>query len=392
MVKHLYQRTITHNGKKIKAWYYWYYDENHKQIRKSCGQNGKPCLIKRDAQAYIESIKDSDLLPQCSITFNDFCSGMFDDGSKYLTKLHNKGTDFVEKTLKQKRIYLSIFLDKFGNYRITDVDFGFIDNWLLEFKRSNSWRNNFLSVINAIYNELYIYRVIDRIPLIERYKRIDTKEKGILYPDEIKLLFPSDFERICDIWRIGIDNDEQIYSFATMIFTILSTGMRSGEIRALKESQFIRPDVILINSMMDASENRVDHLKKGNEKNKKWRIAILPEKAVKMIETMKSFNLPHNTDYFFEYHGEQVGAEFLNRHFKLVLNKNGIDHEGRNITIHSLRFTYNTMMRKEISEDDLRKMIGHTSKSMTDYYDKSQATDYLPLLLENKAVIDSAFN
>lgn len=392
MVKHLYQRTITHNGKKVKAWYYWYYDENHKQIRKSCGQNGKPCLIKRDAQAYIESIKDSDLLPQCSITFNDFCSGMFADGSKYLTKLHNKGTDFSQKTLRQKRNYMSIFLDKFGNYKILDVDYGFLDNWLLEFDRSNSWRNNFLSVINAIYNELYIYRVIDRIPLIERYKRIDTREKGILYEDEIKRLFPADFDELCDIWKIGRDNKYETYSFATIIFTILSTGMRSGEIRALKQSQFLRPDVILINAMMDADDKRVDHLKKGNNNNKKWRLAILPEKSVRMIDTMKSFKIIHNTDYVFEYHGEQIGAEFLNRHFKKVLEKNGIDHKERNITIHSLRFTYNTMMRKEISEDDLRKMIGHTSKSMTDYYDKSQAIDYLPILLENKSVIDSTFS
>lgn len=392
MVKHLYQRTITHKGKKIKAWYYWYYDENGKQVRKSCGQNGKPCLIKRDAQAYIDSIKDSDLLPQCSITFNDFCSGMFADGSKYLIKLHNKGTDFSTKTLRQKRNYMSIFLDKFGNYRITDVDYGFIDNWLLEFNRSNSWRNNFLSVINAIYNELYIYHVIDRIPLIERYKRIDTREKGILYEDEIKRLFPADFDCLCDIWKYGKDNNYETYTFATIIFTILSTGMRSGEIRALKQSQFIRPDVILINAMMDADNNRVDHLKKGNTQNKKWRLAILPEKAVRMIDTMKGFDILHNTDYVFEYHGEQFNPYFLNRHFKKVLEKNGIDHKERNITIHSLRFTYNSMMRREISDKDLRKMVGHVSEQMTDYYDKARAIEYLPVLLGNKSIIDSTFN
>lgn len=392
MVKHLYQRTITHNGKKTKAWYYWYYDENGKQVRKSCGQHGKPCLIKRDAQAYIDSIKDSDLLPQCSITFNDFCNGMFEDGSKYLTKLHNKGTDFTEKTLRQKRNYMSIFLDKFGNYRITDVDYGFIDNWLLEFKRSNSWRNNFLSVINAIYNELYIYRVIDRIPLIERYKRIDTREKGILYEDEIKRLFPADFDELCDVWKYGKDNNYETYTFATIIFTILSTGMRSGEIRALKQSQFLRPDVILVNAMMDADNNRVDHLKKGTNNNKKWRLAILPDKAVKMIDTMKSFEIIHNTDYVFEYHGEQFDPYFLNRHFKKVLEKNGIDHKERNITIHSLRFTYNSMMRREISDKDLRRMVGHVSEQMTDYYDKARAIEYLPILLGNKSIIDSTFN
>ena len=70
MTKHLFQRTITKNGKKIKAWYYWFYDENGKQVRKSCGQNGKPCLLKRDAEAFIENLKDENI-PKKEITFND---------------------------------------------------------------------------------------------------------------------------------------------------------------------------------------------------------------------------------------------------------------------------------------------------------------------------------
>ena len=58
MIRHLYQRSIISKGKKIKAWYYWFYDENGKQVRKSCGQNGKPCTVKREAQAFIESLPD----------------------------------------------------------------------------------------------------------------------------------------------------------------------------------------------------------------------------------------------------------------------------------------------------------------------------------------------
>ena len=61
MTIHLYQRTLTRNGKKIKAWYYWYYDEFGKQIRKSCGKDGKPCILKRDAEAYISNLKEEEI-------------------------------------------------------------------------------------------------------------------------------------------------------------------------------------------------------------------------------------------------------------------------------------------------------------------------------------------
>ena len=66
MVRHLFQRTITRNGKKIKAWYYWYYDENGKQVRKSCGKDGKPCLLKRDAESFISCASSETTFCFCS--------------------------------------------------------------------------------------------------------------------------------------------------------------------------------------------------------------------------------------------------------------------------------------------------------------------------------------
>ena len=74
------------------------------------------------------------------------------------------------------------------------------------------------------------------------------------------------------------------------------------------------------------------------------------------------------------------------------MKKNGIDHKGRNITIHSLRFTYNSLLRGEISGDDLRLMVGHTKEQMTEYYDKSKAIEHLDDLLLNKGTINSVFN
>ena len=63
MIKHLFQRTITRKGKKIKAWYYWFYDENGKQVRKSCGTDGKPCLTKREAEAFIDGVVERKITP-----------------------------------------------------------------------------------------------------------------------------------------------------------------------------------------------------------------------------------------------------------------------------------------------------------------------------------------
>ena len=97
MVRHLYQRTITRNGKSFKAWYYWFYDEDGKQVRKSCGQNGKPCIRKRDAEAFIASLDAGYEIRQ---PLKDMFTGMYNFDSEFMIKFRLKGRENVESTIK----------------------------------------------------------------------------------------------------------------------------------------------------------------------------------------------------------------------------------------------------------------------------------------------------
>lgn len=389
MKKHLYQRTITKNGKKIKAWYYWFYDENGKQVRKSCGQNGKPCILKREAEAFITSLDEVEV-KKSNLTFADYCNGFYDDNSRFLKKQAARGYKYQASSLYQKRLYLTKFLSIFGNVLVNEIKAGMIENWLIDMECSNSVKNNILAVIDEIESELYSDGLIEYEIHVKHFKR-NTVEKGILSISEITKLFPSDYDSLINIWRVRVTEREQdIYSFATAIYTILSTGMRSSEIRALQWNQFVRPDAILINAMIDSNDERVNRLKKWNDTNKKWRVTILPDKTVKMIELLRLDK--SDNDYVFVYMDKPLTTCFLLDHFKCVLKNNDIDCEARNITIHSLRFTYNSLMRNEISGDDLRLMVGHTTEQMTEYYDKSKAIEHLDDLLLNKGTINSIFN
>ena len=391
MIKHLYQRTITKNGKKIKAWYYWYYDDQGKQVRKSCGLNGKPCILKRDAEVFIDSLNDEELT-KSKLSFGEYCIGFYDDNSRFLKKQIARGYKYQVNTLYQKRLYLSKFLDAFGDMNVTALRAGMIENWLIDMECSNSVKNNIIVVIDEIESELYSDGIIEYEIHVKHFKR-NTVEKGILTIAEISKLFPADYESLINVWRIrSTEREQDIYSFATAIYTLLSTGMRSSEIRALQWNQFIRPDAILINAMMDSNKERVNRLKKWTDENKKWRVTVLPDKTVKMIELLRLDKSLSADDYVFVYMDKPLTTYFLLEHFRSVLKKAGIDSVGRNITIHSLRFTYNSLMRNEISEDDLRLMIGHASEKMTEYYDKSKAIEHLDSLLLNKGSLNSVFN
>ena len=389
MTKHLYQRTITKNGKKIKAWYYWFYDAQGKQVRKSCGQNGKPCILKRDAEAFIASLEDEEI-SKSKITFNDYCKGFYDDDSRFLKKQAARGYKYQANSIYQKRLYLNKFLSVFSDVCVNDLKAGMIENWLIDMDCSNSVKNNILAVIDEIESELYSDGIIEYEIHVKHFKR-NTVEKGILSIKEINKLFPADYESLINVWRVrSTEREQDIYSFATAIYTLLSTGMRSSEIRALQWNQFIRPDAILINAMIDSNDERVNRLKKWTDENKKWRVTILPDKTVKMIDLLRLDKSAD--DYVFVYMDKPLTTWFLLEHFRVVLNRAGIDCEAKNITIHSLRFTYNSLMRNEISGEDLRLMVGHTSEKMTEYYDKSKAIEHLDDLLLNKGSLNSIFS
>lgn len=388
MIKHLFQRTLVKNGKKIKAWYYWYYDKDGKQVRKSCGKNGKPCLLKREAEQFLENIKSYE--KDDVLTFNEYCDGFYNEDSIFIKKQSARGYEYQAQTIYQKKLFLSKFLDRFGTLNVNDLSTGALEKWLINLDCSNSVKNNILSVVNEIEEELYSERIIDSILHTRRFKR-NTVGKGIITIAEIKMLFPDDYEQLIKIWRVKpTESERDVFSFATMIYTILSTGMRSSEIRALQWNQFVQPDAILINAMIDSNNQRVNRLKKWTENNKKWRVTVLPDKTVKMINYLK---LDKADDlYVFMFNGKIVESYFLNKHFKIILRKMNIDCKARNITIHSLRFTYNTIVRGEIADSDLRLMLGHTNQKMTDYYDKTTALEHLDTLMQNKPMINSIFN
>ena len=390
MVRHLFQRTVVKNGKKIKAWYYWFYDENGKQVRKSCGQNGKPCLTKRDAEYFLANLPDEEPEKKEVLTFDTFCKGFYDPDSKFLKKQAARGYKYQPNSVYQKQLYLKKFLAVFAKTEVQKLTVGAVENWLIDMECSNSVKNNILAVIDEIEGELYSERIIDNPIHIKHFKR-NTVEKGILTLQEISRLFPTDYESLINIWRIRTtEKENDIYSFATAIYTLISTGMRSSEIRALQWNQFVRPDAILINAMIDSNDERVNRLKKWTDDNKKWRVTILPDRTVKMIDLLRLDK--SDDDYVFVYEDKPLTTSFLLDHFKNVLNKNGIDCKGRNITIHSCRFTYNSLVRGEISGEDLRLMVGHTTEKMTEYYDKSKAVEHLDELLLNKGSLNSVFN
>jgi integrase len=116
---------------------------------------------------------------------------------------------------------------------------------------------------------------------------------------------------------------------------------------------------------------QIGPLKKATEEDPRSRAVIIPEITLKILERWleRTPEAPNYPGLVFSYRGKPVANYYILDRFRFGLDKLGIDHEKRRLTVHCLRYTYNTRMRTLLSEQVLREFVGHRSIAMTDRYD-----------------------
>jgi len=429
MERHLYRRTIgeTDTKKPIRAWYYWYLDPaTKKQVRKSCGTSKKPVLLKTEAKSIIDRLEEKDReylairAEKESVTIGKMAAAMFQDNSDYVRRRREKGFIKDEATLREIQGHLKNFIVKnYGHLKPEEIDPVVVDNDLIRMERSNSWRNRQVSILNFILDEAVWLKMIKYKPVLVSYK-FKKGKKGILSREEMDVLFPADFDKLSQIWDRKNAVSESGFMFGVLFALITSTGLRSGEARAISPSQLVVTDGkniagmvgqdgrekenplgkikrkithgLIIDRMYNYVGKIVMHLKKGDEgDNPKMRVAVLPEKTVRYLKKwLAARPLSGPQDLLFSYKGRRIRTEYLEDRFSAGLKNAKIKMENdRILTPHSLRFTYNTKMRRLIPGEKLRLMTGHVSEEMTDYYTHIELEEQFMFLRDSGNAIDS---
>ena len=191
------------------------------------------------------------------------------------------------------------------------------------------------------------------------------KEKGILTPSE--------FSQLISWMR---DNSSQHILLATVLAA--ATGMRKGEIRALKTD-----DIIIVNESdaiirIDESYSDMDLFKPP--KAKKTRQAPCPRKVAEALLYLAKNNPNGGSVVFWAVANGKpdlpVSPNYLTDGFYDALKAIGITEElrrVRNITFHSLRHYFITRAGFLMggNMDTLRLTVGHESVAMTNHYTHS---------------------
>lgn len=392
---HLFQRKYkAADGKQKAYWWYWFWVDG-KQVQKPAG---RACVVKRIAKEFVAVLEDQDRrrsVPSSTL-FGPFALKMFLPGADHLIRQEEKGIAMAETTRTAHRgRVLNYLFPKWEQISLADIQETDFEDWELALKGiSNSQRNNLIDTMTIIMQEAKRGRLIDTVPKFERFARL-SKRQSTLSDKELFALFPVDEKGLRKIWTIT-DSREQPNDglmFGAAFCLAVSAGLRSAELRGVSREQLIckkLPDGgtlngILVDRALDAKGNATT-LKKGSDSDPRTRAVIVPTRTMNVL----GFWLKHakGEGLIFTYHGHPISKEHLLARFNKGLANAKIQMEGRHLTVHGLRYTYNTRMRPLISSEALQEFVGHRSTEMTNLYDRPWLEERLVQLASNTASVE----
>lgn len=138
-----------------------------------------------------------------------------------------------------------------------------------------------------------IFKVAERKGLLQVAPRIElpsnaSRKPDILTTEMLKKVFPKERSDLREVWR-NQDNkkepDDAWLMFAALFSTMFYGGLRPQEARAVHVDQLhLNLGAILVTRSMDRQNQVQSYLKMGNQRDPRYRVAILPDRAVTIIQ------------------------------------------------------------------------------------------------------------
>ena len=347
--------------KRGRVWYGQVPDERNpeKRIRFSTGKTNKAEAI-RFCQERFESIKGR------GGTFLVYSEKWFTKDCPYLRETLRNGGSIGQSYMDQARSTLeNHILPAFGRYRITEITAGMIEDWkygLVELKGlSKKSANTYLSVLRTMFDFWWRRGELKENPCDRvKWMKTDRGHRGMLTPEEAYNVLTHP-----EYWG------NPIAYLANLLAAC--TGMRAGEIQALRAMDFTETKIIVSHSWLE----RYGTLK--DTKTGIVREIPIDPKLRAVLLTGKSPG-----DFIFTMKDRPIYKSCMLQNLKRALNRMGLTYEEqdeRGICFHSWRHYLNSRMRVQGIPDVItREITGHTTEEMTDRYTHITAEDSVGLL------------
>ncbi len=342
--------------KKSNRWVYKYKDSKGTIHKKFC----RNCNTQEEAERFVSQLESNLLDEKEQYQIKKIAQYMFTDGSAHLQRLQMFGKKLDVKTIQQKRHYIELIIQKWGNLFLNELNFSHVEIYLLHDKHSGSWKNGYIETFCSIYDETaWVCNTSIPRPQFHRFAR-NSRKSDIFKTEELIQFF--DYS----LWT-------DLLSEYVLFYTILCCGLRLGEARAIKLYQFdFVKKILIVDGFVKrtVSCERTNYNKTGNEDNSKIRIVPLPDKLINLIkEFVTKQKITNKNEYVFARdNGMPFRQEYLETTFKRQLIKSKVKINNRKLIPHSLRYTYITRLRRYLPLDIVQQIVGHSNYRMTEYY------------------------
>ena len=285
-------------------------------------------------------------------------------------------------------------IPRWGETRLDSFNAVEVETWLADLALSNMTRRHLLyGCLRAPLREAARERIIAQNPLEHVEPPVkESRKRDIFSMDELRLLFPPVWKELVTVWGQP--------RYAALFLTMATTGIREGEARAL-QWRHVLPNGWMTIERAVKIDGTIGSLKK-RERTGEPRVVALPSRtqsAISQWRLVSPFKRPDDLVFF----GDRPDHLLNRRTFQDIFARalDGEHHEDeskpvrivkaeRYLTPHSLRHTYNTMMRRSIPADALLALMGHRDSRMSEHYDHPEIADRIKALEGVRGQIESA--
>jgi integrase len=314
-------------------------------------------------------------------TLKDYAENLFTLDGHWRQKRRRKGRDVIDKVIhKNSKLVENYIVPLWGNIPLKNLTPKIIDEKLTNVlslsgkELAGGTRNGILGCLSTIFKHLIEEDITTNNPVenVFRFSSAPVNKRGILSPDEMQKLFPQNRAGLLEIWG------SQKYICAFLI--LRDTGLRPGELRALRWADW-HPKLKffpVMKAIESGKRNKIKSTKTGSVKP-----AIVSDFTAGEVEHFRELlKNPEPDKFIFEQKSSvPVDSSILSKHFREGVKRAGIDRP--ELSPYWLRHTFNTRVLEHLPDDDVRRLMGHATPKMSQYY---RHADTLSLAVEAQKI------
>jgi len=280
-----------------------------------------------------------------------------------------------------RQMLLRYILPRFKNVRMQKITPKMIEKWILDIRAEGKLANRTINLI--LQNFKIMMKEAVRLGYLTKnpaqpvqFLKANPKRKSILTVEDLKLLFGDGaLERV---WG----NDLRMYGINLLGAT---SGLRMSEARGLLRA-CVFPGYIDVQWAF---------AKYGLQRPKRDSVRKVPiprktSETLQLLLEMSPYKEPEDYVFWGKFRHAPIYSKVVLDALYSALEKIGISKEERakrQITYHSWRHMYNSLMRSRgIHDSKLRRLTGHRTPEMTEFYTIFTLDDYRDTLEVQEAI------